>query len=82
MKTGRLGCPDCYEAFADIINPALLRMQKDTKHVGKTPSEFYSPAEAKYNELLRQRDEAVEKEDFALAAKLTEEMKQAKGGAS
>ncbi len=79
-KTGFLGCPDCYEAFADMINPALVRMQKDTKHVGKSPNEFYSPEEAKYNELLRQRDEAVEKEDFALAAKLTEEMKQMKGG--
>ncbi len=81
LETGFLGCPDCYKAFESVIYPALGKMQKDVKHVGKSPKEFYSPEEAKYNELLRKRDEAVAREDFKLAAQLTEEMRALKGGA-
>ena len=47
-------------------------------------SGFFSrvwPEEAKYNELLRKRDEAVAVEDFQLAAKINDEMKKLKGGA-
>ena len=37
-KTGRLGCPSCYETFAGLINPALTGMHKGESHMGKAPS--------------------------------------------
>ncbi len=80
-KTGFLGCPDCYKAFEGTVNSSLLKFQKDVKHTGKSPKEFYSPEEAKYNELLRRREEAVAREDFNLAGEINEEMKKLKGGA-
>ena len=61
--------------------PSIKRLQKDVRLVGKSPKEFYSPEEAKYNELLREREEAVAKEDFKLAAQINEQMKKLKGGA-
>lgn len=81
LDTGFLGCPDCYKAFEGIVNSSLVKLQKDVKHTGKSPKEFYSPEEAKYNDLLRQREEAVAKEDFMLAAKINEQMLKLKGGA-
>lgn len=81
LDTGFLGCPDCYKAFENIVMPSIKRLQKDVRHVGKSPKEFYSPEEAKYNELLREREEAVAKEDFKLAAQINEQMKKLKGGA-
>ncbi len=36
-KTGRLGCPTCYETFAGLINPALSGMHKGEAHRGKVP---------------------------------------------
>ncbi|MBQ7226967.1 MAG: hypothetical protein IJX05_01045 [Clostridia bacterium] len=81
LGSGYLGCPDCYETFADLITPSLAKMQRDVKHVGKSPAEFYSPEEKQYNELLRKREEAVANEDYRLAGQINEEMKKLKGGA-
>lgn len=78
LKTGFLGCPDCYKTFEKLILDSVGKIQKDTKHTGKSPDKFYSPEEAKYNELLRKREEAVAVEDYKLAAKINEEMKKLK----
>jgi len=51
-KDGRPGCPDCYEFFADAIDPLLLRVHGADVHSGKTPSgyEKTAPAENKSEE--------------------------------
>ncbi len=37
-QAGVLGCPDCYEAFADALGPLLARAHEGgTHHVGKAP---------------------------------------------
>ncbi|MBO4494802.1 MAG: UvrB/UvrC motif-containing protein [Clostridiales bacterium] len=36
-KSGFLGCPDCYEAFAERIDPVFMRTQMGMKHVGRLP---------------------------------------------
>ncbi len=36
-KTGRFGCPACYEALTGMIDPMLENMHKGTAHVGKVP---------------------------------------------
>lgn len=81
LKTGFLGCSECYKTFEPLILNSVTKIQKDAKHTGKTPDKTYSPDEAKYNELLRKRNEAVAVEDFLLAAKINEEMNKLKGDA-
>lgn len=39
-KTGRLGCPDCYQAFYDTLKSAIGAMHRGTTHTGKLPSAF------------------------------------------
>lgn len=36
-KTGRLGCPACYEVFAESLDAVLKGMHKGVRHVGKVP---------------------------------------------
>ena len=37
-KTGRLGCPECYEHFEEGIEGLLKTMHKGTRHTGKAPA--------------------------------------------
>ncbi len=37
-KTGRLGCPSCYEQFGETIQAILGNMHKGTRHCGKVPA--------------------------------------------
>lgn len=80
LERGFLGCPDCYRSLESVVMPSISKLQKDTRHTGKSPKEFYSPEEAKYNELLQARAEAVANEDFKLAAQINDQMRQLKEG--
>lgn len=37
QKTGRLGCPECYKFFAEILKEELGKMHKGIQHTGKHP---------------------------------------------
>ncbi len=37
IKTGRLGCADCYKAFAEVLSDAIAQMHRGVIHVGKVP---------------------------------------------
>ncbi len=39
-KTGRLGCPACYQAFAEHLKGAISAMHRGTTHPGKVPPSF------------------------------------------
>ncbi|WP_309384953.1 UvrB/UvrC motif-containing protein [Cerasicoccus frondis] len=69
-RTGRFGCPECYQAFEDKIAPALKRLHADTVHRGKIPRSAYSPGliANRIQELQRQLESAVEEERFEDAA--------------
>ena len=43
-KQWRFGCPACYEAFKEIIEPMLSNMHKGTAHIGKVPRRARKPA--------------------------------------
>lgn len=34
---GRLGCPDCYDAFSDMLKDILEQIQRGTTHEGRRP---------------------------------------------
>lgn len=36
-RSGRLGCPQCYDSFADRLVPVILKYQGGLRHRGKTP---------------------------------------------
>ena len=71
-KTGRLGCPRCYETFADELAPMLAAMHRGTRHAGKTPSAARGAGKVETTpEALRQQlADAVKAEDYERAARL------------
>lgn len=37
IKTGLLGCPECYDMFEERLDPVLKHIQGSTRHVGRKP---------------------------------------------
>lgn len=46
-KTGRLGCSDCYEAFAGVLDGMLKGMHKGIRHTGKLAQTAGQPGAAR-----------------------------------
>ncbi|MEI6147929.1 MAG: UvrB/UvrC motif-containing protein [bacterium] len=78
-KTGRLGCPHCYEAFSQELSPMLAAMHKGLVHTGKVPARERKVMEtASRMEGLRKRlDQAVGSENFEEAARLRDLIREA-----
>lgn len=56
-KIGRMGCPECYQTFAEDLDAMLKAMHKGTRHVGKAPGK---PAPAVSTATAKRRDPIVE----------------------
>jgi protein arginine kinase activator len=78
-KEAVLGCPNDYEVFEKLLLPLIKRAHNDkTNHCGKIPSKTpqQTKKQMKLANLRQQLDTAVRKEDYELAAKLRDEIKQ------
>jgi len=71
-RTGRLGCPACYEAFEAELKSLLEAMHRGLRHVGKRPVRESAPTATEYAvpALRKELDAAVAAEDFEEAARV------------
>lgn len=76
-KSGRLGCPFCYEFFGEELAPMLKAMHRGERHIGKRPARAEAAARADQTlvELRRRLDEAVAAEQYEAAAKIRDEIR-------
>ena len=76
-KTGRLGCPYCYEHFRAELTPMIKAMHHGERHVGKRPpvSKARTPVPERLAELRRRLEEAVAAEQYEAAAALRDEIR-------
>jgi protein arginine kinase activator len=77
-KTGRLGCPQCYEAFAAELPRLLRRVHGGARHVGKVylpPDPTASEMEKRLEGLRRRLERAVLSEDFERAAEIRDQIR-------
>ena len=76
-KSGRLGCPECYQTFAEGLSGLLKSMHKGTRHVGKVPEALRKTRESgdRLKLLQKKLNKAIETEDFETAAQLRDEIK-------
>jgi protein arginine kinase activator len=79
-RNGRLGCPDCYEAFETLITPMLKSMHRGDHHTGKIPHEMLHRVGLRkaINRLKDQLAHAVEQEKYEDAARYRDELDQLK----
>lgn len=83
-KLGQVGCSNCYDYFSAYIPALIQRIHGNSRHLGKIPhqekSELVKAQEI--NNLRRQLQEAVQLENFELAAQLRDEIRaKEQGGA-
>ena len=72
---GKVGCPECYEAFADFLAPTLRRLHGSSVHRGRKPAKLAKLTEKtrSENELSRLEGElrdCLQREDYERAAVL------------
>lgn len=77
QKSGRLGCPACYETFKEELEGTVRSIHGNTKHVGRAPARFRQGREKqdKLASLRAQLKEAIANEAFEQAAALRDEIR-------
>ena len=77
QKTGKLGCPKCYETFREPVRVTLRQIHQNSKHTGKIPAGSAQELKLKrrYEELKAALSKAVKEEDYENAAKIHKELK-------
>ncbi len=87
VKTGKVGCADCYEKFYNKLLPSIQRIHGKAKHSGKKPIETpktevkpkEKTTEEKIAELEKDMQKAVNEQNFEQAAIIRDEIKKLKG---
>ncbi len=80
-QSGRLGCAHDYEAFKDELLPLIENIHGATQHCGKVPSGAPETI-ARTSQLLhlrRQLKEAIDREDYELAAEIRDKIRELEG---
>lgn len=79
-KSGRFGCPQCYETFKDILDPMLKNMHKDIVHRGKVPEKALArlSRQRRLDQLQSDLNSAVKEEDYEEAARIRDLISQAR----
>lgn len=75
--SGKLGCPGCYEAFREQLQPMLLKIHGRVQHAGRHPLDTREAQQrrSRRDELTRQMEQAVAQEDFETAALLRDRLR-------
>jgi protein arginine kinase activator len=76
-KTGRLGCPDCYQTFMAELSVAIKAMHHSTQHIGKIPAHEGSQTriQSQIARLQKELDTAVAREEYEKAAGIRDAIK-------
>lgn len=79
QKRGLLGCPNDYAVFGELLTPLIQRAHGGaTHHVGKVPPGLDESARRRTSllRLNRELQEAVDQEDYELAADVRDQIKE------
>ena len=81
-QTGRVGCPQCYNVFREVIENALENMHRGKLHVGKRPgnkgADKSSNLMLELMNLQKELDEVIQREEYEKAAKLRDKINKLK----
>ena len=81
LRSGKVGCEECYHTFYDRRQPLIRQVHGNTKHRGKVPGTNL-PQIRQENQLLVMRDklrQAIDEENFEHAATLRDQIKELEG---
>ena len=76
-KSGKAGCPSCYETFAEELAPTLRSIHGNPTHIGRTPKRYRAKNQkrAELEGLKKELQNAIATEEFEKAATLRDKIK-------
>lgn len=76
--SGRLGCPNDYVVFREELMPLLENIHDETRHCGKTPQRAPRDTQTQTSLIQLRNDlkRAVASEDYEMAAKVRDQIKE------
>lgn len=76
-ENGLAGCPECYDAFAEELKPAITRVQGKSEHTGRAPLRMREKLDAKkkIEELEKEQKKAIKEENYERAAEIRDELR-------
>jgi protein arginine kinase activator len=77
-KDGKFGCPDCYSKFSSEVDMILKNTQYGEFHRGKFPVKYAEKTsdDSQIEKLKLNLQKAIQNEDFELAAKLRDKIRE------
>ncbi len=78
LHGGKIGCGECYNTFSASLNSTVKRIHGNVEHCGKVPEGKKSEiSEKKKIEALKAKlSEAIEKQEYEMAAKYRDEIRE------
>lgn len=82
-KSGRLGCPDCYNTFMAELAVAIKAMHHGSQHVGKIPARegLQTRIKSQIARFQKDLDAAIAREDYEKAAEIRDRINEARSQA-
>lgn len=78
-ESGKLGCAQCYEVFAEELRPTIARIHANAVYVTGNELPPEKKEENRLENLKAQLSKAVNEENYELAAKLRDEIRELEG---
>jgi len=80
-RSGKVGCADCYTGFYDELLPSIQKIHGNIQHRGKVPSGASAEVKKKRDieKTKQELDKAIKEENFELAVKLRDKIKEMEG---
>ncbi len=77
LHGGKIGCADCYKTFSSSLGSTIKRLHGKSTHCGKMPEGFagQNQNKKKIEELRSKLANAIEKQEYEMAAKYRDEIK-------
>ncbi len=86
IRSGNVGCANCYEKFYSKLLPSIQRIHGKVKHAGAIPENTADPivpkektTEEKIADLQKEMSKAIDEQNFERAAIIRDEIKMLKG---
>ncbi len=82
-KSGKVGCPNCYNEFLNELLPYIKRIHGNVKHIGKIPNMLPLAVTSEKDKLSILKDELsilVKNEEFEKAAKIRDQIRSIENG--
>jgi len=81
LRSGIVGCANCYKVFESEVRNNLLQKQGSINHVGKISSKHFSKIKIKekIEELEIEKEKAAEEENYIVAEALKNQIEKLKG---